>query len=67
MAKTMNVPRIYCVAVARAIYELDQYSLREPQTGKDKENWSEARKLLVAILDRNEYEFPECGSKRIRK
>ena len=62
----MTFPRTYCAAVARAIYELDQCSLRGPQTGQDKHDWDEARRLLVGILDRNGYELALSG-KRIRK
>ena len=32
----MSVSRVYCRAVARAISELDQCSLRGPETGQDK-------------------------------
>lgn len=63
----MNVPRTYCVAIGRAIADLDQYSLRGPQTGQDRQDWDEARRLLFSILDRNGYELTKCGSKRIRK
>ena len=60
----MNIPRIYCRAVARSIGQLDQFSLRGPETGRDKDDWDEARRLLVGILDRNGYEL---GGKRLRK
>lgn len=62
----MTKPVSYCVAVGRAIAELDQYSLRGPQTERDKQDWDEARRLLVGILDRNGYELAIPG-KRIRK
>ncbi len=60
----MNTPRIYCRAVARAVSELDQSSLRGPETGRDKDDWDEARRLLIGILDRNDYELT---GKRLRK
>ena len=44
----MTIPRTYCSAVARAIYELDQCSLRGPQTGQDKRDWDEARNCSSA-------------------
>lgn len=53
----MNLPRSYCVAVGRAIRQLDQFSLRGPETGPDKDDWDEARRLLFQILDRNGYEL----------
>ena len=53
----MNTPRIYCRAVARAVSQLDQCSLRGPEGGQDKHDWNEARRLLVAILDRNGFEL----------
>ena len=62
--KTVNPSSIYCQAVGRAIGQLDQFSLRGPETGADKQNWDEARRLLVAILDRNGYEL---AGNRIRK
>jgi hypothetical protein len=60
----MNPSRVYCQAVARAIGQLDTFSLRGPEGGQDKDDWDEARKRLVAILDRNDYELT---GKRIRK
>ncbi len=60
----MNSPSIYCQAVARAIGQLDQFSLRGPQGGQDKHDWNEARKLLGGILDRNGFELT---GKRIRR
>ncbi len=60
----MSVSRIYCRAVARAVSELDQCSLRGPEAGQDKTDWDEARKLLLAILDRNGFEL---AGKRIKK
>ena len=60
----MNPSSVYCQAVARAIGQLDQFSLRGPEEGQDKHDWDEARRLLVAILDRNDYELT---GKRIRK
>jgi hypothetical protein len=61
---TMNPSRVYCRAVARAIGQLDQCSLRGPESGQDKHDWDEARRLLIGILDRNGYESP---GNRIRK
>jgi hypothetical protein len=49
-----------------SIHELDQCSLRGPQTGQDRLDWDEARKLLIGILDRNGFELA-APSKRIRK
>ena len=60
----MNSPHIYCRAVARAISELDQCSLRGPEAGQDKHDWNEARRLLFGILDRNGFEL---AGKRLRK
>ena len=60
----MTSPRTYCAAVARAIGQLDQCSLRGPEAGPDKNDWNEARRLLVGILDRNGFEL--TGT-RIRK
>lgn len=60
----MNSPRTYCAAVARAVNELDQCCLRGPESGQDKLDWDEARKRLIGILDRNNY---EVAGKRIRK
>jgi hypothetical protein len=62
----MTSSRTYCVAVARAIAKLDQYSLRSPEGGRDKQDWDEARRRLVRILDRNGYELAIPG-KGIRK
>jgi len=63
----VNTPRCYCAAAARAIWELDQCSLRAPQTGDDKRHWHTARKLLCGILERNGFQFAEPGSRRIKK
>ena len=60
----MNSPRTYCAAVARAIGQLDQWSLRGPESGQDKRDWDEARRLLIGILDRNGYEL---AGKRIKR
>ena len=60
----MTSPRIYCRAVCRAIGQLDQFSLRGPEAGQDKTDWDEARKLLLAILDRNGFELV---GKRLQK
>ena len=60
----MSVSRVYCRAVARAISELDQCSLRGPETGHDKDDWDEARRLLIGIVDRNGFELT---GKRIRR
>jgi hypothetical protein len=60
----MNPSSIYCRAVARAIGQLDQFSLRGPEAGVDKDDWDKARRLLIAILDRNGFEL---AGNRIRK
>ena len=60
----MNSPSIYCRAVCRAIGQLDQFSLRGPEAGQDKDDWDEARRLLIGILDRNGFEL---AGKRIRR
>jgi hypothetical protein len=60
----MNRPQIYCRAVARAIRQLDQFSLRGPETGPDKHDWDEARRRLIGILGRNGFEL---AGNRIRK
>jgi hypothetical protein len=60
----MPSPHIYCRAVGRAIRQLDQFSLRGPENGPDKDDWDEARRLLLEILDRNGYELTV---NRIRK
>jgi hypothetical protein len=60
----MNPSSVYCQAVARAIGQLDTFSLRGPEGGQDKHDWNEARKRLVAILDRNGFEL---AGKRIKK
>ena len=63
----MNTLRCYCVAAARAIWELDRCCLRAPQTGKDKRDWHTARNLLCGILERNGFQFVGPGSWRIKK
>ena len=60
----MNPSSIYCAAIARAIRQLDQFSLRGPEEGQDKRDWDEARKRLIGILDRKGFELT---GKRIRK
>ena len=60
----MNRPQIYCQAVARAIRQLDQFSLRGPENGQDKHDWDEARRRLVGILDRNGFELAGQRIKR---
>jgi hypothetical protein len=60
----MNLPRSYCVAVGSAIRQLDSFSLRGPENGLDKDDWDEARRLLLEILARNGYELTV---NRIRK
>ena len=64
---SMNDRRIYCTAVTRAIWELDQCSLRAPQCGQDKRDWQKARTLLCSILDRNGFPLAQLGSRRLRK
>lgn len=61
----MSVPRIYCAAAARAIRELDRCSLGAPESGRDRSDWQEARRLLYRILDRNGYDLSAFG--RLRK
>jgi hypothetical protein len=60
----MNTPRTYCQAVARAIRQLDQFSLRGPEIGPDKHDWDEARRRLINILDRNGFELAGQRIKR---
>lgn len=62
----MSVPRFYCAAAARAIRELDRCSLGAPDTGQDKDDWQEARRLLFGILGRNGYEVSATGRLRRR-
>jgi hypothetical protein len=62
----MNTPRTYCRAVARAIRQLDQFSLRGPENGQDKHDWNEARRLLISILDRNQFELAGHRIKKVK-
>lgn len=63
----MSIPRIYCVAAAQAIRELDKCSFGAPETGQDEQDWKEARRLLYRILDRNGYELSADECRRLKK
>lgn len=60
----MTFLHIYCAAIARAIRELDRCCFGGPETEPDKHDWDEARKLLIGILDRNEFELADKRIKR---
>jgi hypothetical protein len=60
----MSVPRTYCRTIARAVHELDRCSLGGPETGADKRDWDEARRLFFQILDRNGFELTTNQIKR---
>ena len=63
----MSVPRTYCAAAARAIWELDRCSLRAPDTGQDKRDWDKARGLLYGMPERNGDELSATGGRRLKK